>query len=1305
MKKLITLLLVCLLIVLPAFTLMGCQNDQPDAPIDPSNPDTPDQGDPSDPEQPDEPDTTELLNIVENGATEYRIIISDFAKDPVKKQATALRKAIETVTGVKPKLDTDWTDQNNNANIKEILVGKTNRAESTAVISALKSKEYAIKVSGNKIVIAGASDDLLAKAVSAFLATYAGYNSEEDYTAKNTLAIPANLDLTESFDATGNVALYVTNEELTYVDSLYNALKKDIENVDLKGLTDDVNAVFDYSEYGTVIIAGIEKMTSLSRAAIQNYMNNGGRILTLGGPAFETTLYEYEGEYFNRSEYLFRAIDDLGEDQKQFLIETSLSTTASKFQRSADGAGRYTLKAGDYDLEGSTRQLFHEVENLSSWDNIVYRFNSPIELEDKGGLTAICFWAKAMDDHTDGIYIEITDANNSRWTTSASLTEEWAYKVLVPTDFKWWHDSPTPKADTPDFNGMKQFTIGFAKSGQSIGSGHHSYAFADVILASAPGIESETPLAIDSLAPMYELYPITNGAELVTSENQVFVSDRDYKLSDYVVSCHPGRQGLGYNNNRTSRFVPLIEIKDEKGLHSGYAAWMHIFSSTNPTINGKMEGSILACFSSVTDEFYNADGIAAIVETVKTMTLNTFIVEGGTEEHIYVEEDTDSIVAGIAFVDLSGDKTEGLVASVDLYKGNTKLGGFSSTELTAKTIRNNISQIYGSYDVSKGQPDRAVATLTLNGKVIDKIEQDVSFWAPKENPSFIYMEDGYFKRDGKIVNFFGVNYMPSYGIAEPNSSYFENYIMRPSYDPTVVANDLDRIVDLGMNSVSVFVHYPYAIDNNNMLHLIQLCEERGIYVNLSIRDVCYPLKDYKEAETEKLITYQHFHENDNVYAYDICWEPRIGSYDDTRYIGRKSYDAAWLEWIGVQYGSLANAEKAWGVTLSKTEEGAPYVSDEILNSTDAKYLKVTSAYYRFLDDHIAKVMNEGIQHMQPIAPNQMITFRMSMSGSGYRSGSYKPSTHCFDFSYLASTLAYMEPEGYALAPNDAAALQIPIANAYARYVSPEAPVVWKEYGQQVWTKGNNATNFEPNDNAMQYVYNYYKYTLEYCLNAYTSGMYCWYYAGGFRINENSDFGILNADGSDRPVTALLREYAPKFINQGERPEAEVLIEVERDNMVGGMFGIYDQAKAEARKAYDAGKYFEFVDANMDEPFVHPYADEVYEDAVADAKGDNGQYPLRYVNGMIKTFDVVNEGGKSYAVVTVCNTKQSTWRAGTVSIVSYDGSDIAVDYTIDEQVDYLENQEVKFEISGKGDIALRFEIEGVQFGNLYTATVK
>lgn len=1295
MKKLVTLLLVCLLVALPALMLVGCNNDVPDpsVPDDPNTPDNPD-----DPDNPDNP-SSDQLSIVENGVAEYRIVISDFAKDSVKKQASALRKAIEAVTGVKPALVTDWDDQNDNADIKEILIGKTNRTESSTLINSLKSKEYGIVVSGNKLVIAAGSDDLLAKAVSYFLATYAGYNSESDYTPSNNLFIPGSLNLIESFDASQNVALYVTNEKLTYVNALYNALKAEIEVMDLKGLSDDVFSVFDSTQYGVVIIAGAEVITSEAKAAIQDYMNNGGRIMTLGGPAFETTLYELDGTWYPRDQYVYTLIDRLDDDNKQLLIDTSETTIVSSFVRNTDTPStKYTLKVGNYGLEGSSRQLFHEVENLGGWDNIIYYFKSGISV-DNSGLTAICFWAKAMDDHTPGIYIEITDANGDRWMTSVSLTTEWEYYVVASGDFKLWKG--TTNDDYPSFNNMQRMDIGFAKSGQSITGGHHSYCIADITLANAPDTVTETHLEIDSLAPIYELYPITNGDKLVTDTNQVFVTDRNYVLSDEIVSCSPGRQGIGYSNDRTSRFVPLIEVKDEKGLHSGYAAWMHLFSSTS-TLNGKMEGSILACFSSVSEEFYNADGIAAIVETAKVMTRNTFLVEGGTDEFTYVESDTDHVLAGLSYVELNGDATDGVVTTISLYDGNKLLCQYSSNEFSPKVARNNISQVYGSYDLSKGKPDRAVATLTLNGEVIDKIEQDVEFWSPKKNPSYIYIEDGYFKRDGKIVNFFGVNYMPSYGIAEQNGTYFENYVSRAAYDPVVVANDLDRIVELGMNSVSVFVHYNYAIDNNNMLNLIQMCEERGIYVNLSIRDVCYPLIDYNEEATEQLIQYQHFFENDNVYAYDICWEPRIGAYDDSRYLGRKDYDAAWAEWIDVQYGSLAAAEEAWGLKLTKTSEGYPYVSDVMLDDTSGKYLKVTNAYYRFLEDHIAKVMNEGILHMQSVAPNQLITFRMSMSGSGYRHGSYMPSTHCFDFSYLASTLAYMEPEGYALDATEDAALQIPIANAYARYVQPDSPVVWKEFGRSTWNGDDG--NFNQSQNGMQSVVDYYAYTLEYCLNSYTSGMYAWYYAGGYRINENSDYGIINPDGSDRPVTKLLREYAPLFINQGERPEADVLIEVERDNQVGGMFGIYEATKDEVKAAYNEGKFIEFVDANQDNAYEYPYADEVYEAAVADAKTENGIYPLRYVNGMIKDFNVVTEGGKTYAEVLVCNTKQSVWRAGTVSIVSYDGSDVTVDYTIDKEVDYLENLTVKFEISGKGKVALRFEIEGVQFGNLYTTTI-
>ena len=545
--------------------------------------------------------------------------------------------------------------------------------------------------------------------------------------------------------------------------------------------------------------------------------------------------------------------------------------------------------------------------------------------------------------------------------------------------------------------------------------------------------------------------------------------------------------------------------------------------------------------------------------------------------------------------------------------------------------------------------------------------------------------------------------MPSYGIAEPDWKLFEYYVGNAAYDPVVVANDLDRIAALGMNSVSIFVYYEDMMNSNNILDMIEMCAERGLYVDLGIRPSAYPLLDYNEEQVEALLHHLHFHENEIIYTYDIAWEPRIGEYEDDRYIGRKGWDADWAAWINVQYGSLSHAEALWGVKLTKTEQGYPYVSNAMMDDQTGKYTKVVSAYYRFIDDQVAALMSEKMLHMESLAPNQMFSFRMNMSGNGLRTASFMPSTFCFDFQSLASSVAYMQPEGYQLGATDKEALQIAIANAYARYTQPDSPVVWKEIGLHVWDNTDDC-NFDPDEKALANAAAYYEYSLEYLLNSYTSGVYAWWYAGGYRISETSDFGIFNPDGSDREITKLLREYAPKFINQGARPEADVLIEVERDGQDGGIFGIYEAAADEARKAYDQGLFFDFVDANMQSADDTVYADEVYKTAVG-GTAEDGSYPLRYVNGMVKELRVVTEGGKKYAEVTICNTKQSTWRADTVSLVSTNKSSIKVNYTIGEEVDYLENVTVKFEIKSTGSIALRFEIEGVQFGSLYTATIQ
>jgi hypothetical protein len=189
MKRIWIFAMILLLLLPITLGLFSCQSD------DTPTPDTPDDSTPSDDPAQDTPE--DGISLVMNGASSYRIVISDFAKSTVQKQARDFQSALKTVTSVSLPIVTDWEDQDNNADIAEILVGKTNRAESTAAYASLGENQYAIQVVGKKIVISG-NDETLAAATAAFLSLYCGYNSDEDYRKTDSVMIPKDLNVNSS---------------------------------------------------------------------------------------------------------------------------------------------------------------------------------------------------------------------------------------------------------------------------------------------------------------------------------------------------------------------------------------------------------------------------------------------------------------------------------------------------------------------------------------------------------------------------------------------------------------------------------------------------------------------------------------------------------------------------------------------------------------------------------------------------------------------------------------------------------------------------------------------------------------------------------------------------------------------------------------------------------------------------------------------------------------------------------------------------------------------------------------------------
>ena len=137
---------------------------------------------------------SDSLELVVDGVSSYTIMRSDYSSNHYTNLSLELQKAIEAYSGgVKLPLATDYDtkDQDNSA-LCEILLGNTNRPESAAAMAELtEENQYIVRISGNKIVLVGNSDQAVSSAVAYFLSECLGY----DGTDASVAADPANVAL------------------------------------------------------------------------------------------------------------------------------------------------------------------------------------------------------------------------------------------------------------------------------------------------------------------------------------------------------------------------------------------------------------------------------------------------------------------------------------------------------------------------------------------------------------------------------------------------------------------------------------------------------------------------------------------------------------------------------------------------------------------------------------------------------------------------------------------------------------------------------------------------------------------------------------------------------------------------------------------------------------------------------------------------------------------------------------------------------------------------------------------------------
>jgi hypothetical protein len=173
----------------------------------------------------------------------------------------------------------------------------------------------------------------------------------------------------------------------------------------------------------------------------------------------------------------------------------------------------------------------------------------------------------------------------------------------------------------------------------------------------------------------------------------------------------------------------------------------------------------------------------------------------------------------------------------------------------------------------------------------------------------------------------------------------------------------------------------------------------------------------------------------------------------------------------------------------------------------------------------------------------------------------------YDFYGLAGVVDVWAPEAYGRIGDWECVKAGEFTAAYARLCDPAKPLVWAEVGYSV--RDNERMADDPVKASFQgrHFEDLYRMLTE----SGSDGVFFWWYPGGFRRGENSNFGIINPDGTDRSATAVIRTQGARFLAAPKPAKPDYWTAVDRDRDARGLYGIYEAKQAEFWKAIVEGR--------------------------------------------------------------------------------------------------------------------------------------
>lgn len=871
---------------------------------------------------------------------------------------------------------------------------------------------------------------------------------------------------------------------------------------------------------------------------VLRHLEGGGHVLACGLPAWQSRVMRTNGVWMTALE------------RKQLLDRTRPVRLIADFRTEEPARWR---RGSNTDNPPSTARaeegaMHVVVPALSGWDTYSRDFDAPFP--DKHTIT--CFRAKA-GPRTRQLIAEWQETDGSRWIATVDVDQTWRSFALPPEAFVAWQP-PAGRGgrnDRLNVRNARRFAIGVAYSHIPDAGGRQEYWFADLGTAPDPlGPVDDTAEIphIESLSPGYQFFPIHGKAVLSRPPGPLPASTMPIEPPARLMGIVPRPDATGFDKDRP--WIRRVLLR----AHEGRDYRGDIATLTIPMRAGKPSGAVVA-FTPSEPRFYVQPAISAQIEGIARMLRRgLFIAEGGAGYYTTFADQPLNVGTRIVRTAGAGNGPASVHLAVEKLDGRKTLFQWR-WPITFDANPATFSRIIDAGQLDPGEY-RLITDLYEDQQIIERVEHDLHILGPRSRPRFVTVADGRFLLDGRRWKPHGVNYMPSSGVGLVHHGNFEYWLGAAAYDPAIIERDISRCAAMNMNAISVFL-YHRDLQARNLLDLLRLCDKHNLKVNLSLRPGT-PL-DFKWNQVREMIQTLRLADSDTIFAYDLAWEPSHFDYNH-----QKRYAKQWTRWVAARHGSIERAEKSWGIAAPRDGDGLD-VPPASMWTEDGPWRRMVADYRLFLDDYLAGPYAEARRLVRSIDPNHAVSFRMQHAGD--------PTINMsrllpYDPWGLRNAVDIWEPEAYGRIGDWERVKPGHFTAAYMRLCDPSKPVMWSEMGVSVWDGRAQAPTADRLAFAAQYYRDFYRMMIE----SDADGVFFWWYPGGYRVNEQSDYGIINEDGTDRPVTAVIREHGPRFVAYARPPMETAGIEIDRDADARGLYGVYQAAGQAYWQAVESGKW-------------------------------------------------------------------------------------------------------------------------------------